>query len=256
MHDDEYWNDERWDEDKWEQYLRENDRRVDRCMELMDDFLRRHPRPDDRDAEALARWKTQLRAYVDDRGWTPDDLALPFLLLGDENEGDDPLFDEPPLSDDVFEGDGFFGDGLFLDDAESGSDAAFEEHFDSFRQLPVYQQGMALAGTVIEWSHALPAGVKDGALVQFCSLIMQVPAKVAKGHALGFEQDMIGGNIACVKRSLGVANEALDLLGRIKARPYLDDEVYRQLYEDLYEMRNALGLYVQELRARFDLGID
>ena len=251
MHDD-----ERWDEEQWEQYLRENDRRVDRCMELMDDFLRRHPRPDDQDAEALARWKAQLRAYVEDRGWTPDDLALPFLLLGDEDVGDDLSLGELPLSDEVLEDSGFVEDDFFFDEAEEDVEAAFEERFGSFRQLPVYRQAMALAEAVIKWSHALPADVKDGALVQFCSLVMQVPAKVAKGHGLGFERDMIGGNIACVKRSLGTANEALELLGRMKARPYLNDAAYRQLYEELYEVRNALGLYVQELRARFDLGID
>jgi hypothetical protein len=85
---------------------------------------------------------------------------------------------------------------------------------------------------------------------------MQVPAKVAEGHAIGYERDMLGGNIACVKRALAAANSALQRLYQLKHEPYMARDTYRALYEDTYELRNALGLYVQDLRDRFNLGID
>lgn len=238
--------DEPWDEDEWERFLWERDQHIDRSMKLLNDFLEKHPRPDDRNAEALAIWKERLRVFVDAKGWTPGDIALPFIWLDDSEES--------PAEEHPEEGaSSGFGEASPFGDA---SLEEAEEDLDPVERVPVYRQAMDVTGAVIDWSHSLPTRVKDGTLVQFCALITQIPAKIAKGHGLGFERDMIGGNIACVKRSLAAANQALDLLGQMKGGVHLQAATYRQLYEALFELRNALGLYVQELRAQFNLGID
>ncbi len=230
---------EPWDEDEWEAFLRESDRRTDRCMALFHEFMEKHPRPDDARPEALAAWKARVRAFVERKGWTPDDIALPFLWL------------EDAPSEDAEE------DFAWLEDYEAAGNEGFEAaSLEGFRQVPLYRDAYALVEAVIDWSDGLPGALKDSALVQFCAQVMQVPAEVAKGHAFGYERDGLGGNIACLKRGLGAANAALGLLRELRERPYLNGPTYRRLYEQLFEVRNAAGLRVQELRARFDLGTD
>lgn len=244
------WDDEPWDENQWEAFLRENDKRADRYMELLHDFLQHHPRPDSNDSDAFEAWTGELRIFIEDKGWTRDDIVLPFLWL----DGVDDLDEEIPdmLDFDVpEENESFLGGGSIPPDPFADS---FE--LDSFRQLSIYQQASTLTGNVMDWADALPGEVKDSTLVQFCSNVMQIPAKIAKGHALGYERETIGGNIACVKRALASANAALTLLQQLREEVYVEAAVYRELYEATYEMRNALGIYVQELRAQFNLGID
>ena len=243
--DDDMDQDEPWGEEQWEAFLHANDRRVARYMELLHGFLRSNPRPDAADAEALAIWKRDLRGFIDRKGWTRDDLALPFLWLEDQGSDLDealPSFFEPP--DDA--------DDLPASAAHLGAGSAFG----SVRHLAVYRQATALTATIMTWADDVPGNEKDSTFVQFCSNIMEIPAQVAKGHALGFEQDTIGGNIACVKRALQAANAALSLLRQLRDEVQIPAATYQALYEETYEMRNALGIYVQDLRTRFNLGID
>ncbi len=238
--------DQPWDEDQWEAFLRENDKRIDRYMELLHDFLKRHPRPTHEDPERLARWKGDLRRFIDEKGWTRDDLALPFLWLDDDHEsGVDEAWDN---IDEALHDAGYADSHL----ADEPDDAPLND----LEHLPIYQQAFALTRRVMDWSDGVPGGVKGSTLVQFCANVMQVPAKIAEGHAIGYERDMLGGNIACVKRALAAANAALQRLHQLKCEPYMTPGTYRTLYEETYELRNALGLYVQDLRDRFNLGID
>lgn len=218
--------DEIWDEERWEAFLRENDRRLDRYMTLLFAFMARYPPPDRDDEVGLQRWETALREYLRGRG-----LEAP---------GPDAA---PPDAFDDFE-------------QSEEEEAVLDEILDDVARLPVYRQALALATDVLDWSNGLPGSVKDSTLVQLCAHLTQVPAHVANGHGMGYEQDMLGGNIACVKRALGAANSALERLHEARPEVYMDARTYSTLYERTYELRNALGVYVQELRARFDLGID
>lgn len=229
-------NDGVWDENQWEQFLRENDRRMDRYMELMDRFMDEYPRPTD--PNALDAWKAELRAFIARKGWTRDDIILPFLWLEDEDE---PLNEEEQA---------------WIEEMNAAVDDEHVEDGLDFQHLPIYQKAYTFAGDVLDWTDHLTGDVKDSTLVQFCNHVMQVPASIAKGHAFGYERDTIGGNIACAKRGLAEANAGLDLLRVMKRAPYMDARTYRRLYEQAFEVRNALGLYIQELRERFELGID
>ena len=229
--------DEIWDEHRWESFLRENDRRVDRYMTDLYQFLERNPQPDPRDEDGMLLWKAKLRSFMEARGWAePEGPAEEEYEMEDEAE-------EPPLGlNDLVSAASFFTDP--------------EDDFEGVHSLPVYNRAVALGTSVLAWANAIPGDLKDSTLVQFCSHIMQIAANIAKGHGIGYEQDMIGGNIACAKRGLGAANNALSLLHELRVVPYLEEERYITLYEDTFEVRNEVGLHVQELRRRFDLGID
>jgi hypothetical protein len=122
--------------------------------------------------------------------------------------------------------------------------------------LPVYEHASVLSVVVLDWANGLAGDVKDSQLVHFCAHIAQIPVHVARGHGIGYERDVIGGNIACVKRSLADANAALDLLRRMKHAQYMDAETYLPFYEQVYEVRNELAVYIQDLRDQFNLGVD
>lgn len=196
---------EAWDEERWEAFLRDNDQRVDRYVDLFFHFFSDLPAPDPEEPPPAAKRNP------------PDDLGDP---LGDE---------------------------LFFDE---------EDPADDFRALPIYQQAFRLGTDVLDWANGLAGHVKDSTLVHFCAHAMQIAANIARGHGIGRDRDGLGGNIACAKRGLHDANAALDLLHQMKSAAYMDAPTYRRLYEETFETRNAVGLYIQDLRARFDLGID
>ena len=69
---------------------------------------------------------------------------------------------------------------------------------------------------------------------------------------MGYEREMLGGNIACAKRGLKAANDALGWLKEMKGARFLSQPQYMHFYEQTFEVRNNLGIYVQDLRGRFD----
>jgi len=227
--------DEPWDEHEWEDFLRENDRRVDHFMALLAAFMNRYPPPpESASAKEEAAWKAHLEAYIRRRtGYegSVDDLPVWEQEFGDAEPED-------------AEGEGWKV-GL----------AAFPER-QSVEELPVYQLARALATTVLRWSEPVPADAKDGDFVLFCSNALQIAAKVSGGHAVGYERDMLGGNIAYVKRGLVAANAALDALRTLRHASYMRPEDYHRLFEATYEVRNAVALHVLRLRERFERGTD
>ncbi len=227
--------DEIWDEERWEAFLKKNDERVARYMKLLHRFLDEHPSPHQGDEREQQAWWEAFNAYLIQYGWYAEEPESTSFHLEDESE-EDQAFPELPA------------DELELPEEEPA--------FADFTTLPVYQEAHSLTRDVLAWSDSLPGSEKDSTLVQFCASIMQITANIAKGHGIGQERDMLGGNIACLKRGIQAANAALELLLDMRGRPYLPDPTYLSLYEKTYEVRNQVGIYIQELRDRFNLGID
>ncbi|MGK7370396.1 MAG: hypothetical protein ACNS64_09290, partial [Candidatus Halalkalibacterium sp. M3_1C_030] len=91
----------------------------------------------------------------------------------------------------------------------------------------------------------------------FVANVLKVGAKLAGGYSFGFEQDFLGGNIVYTKKALQCANNSLHLLqDYMKKTPYMEKEHYARLHEFLFELRNDIGIYVQELRERFHKGFE
>ena len=224
-----------WDEERWEAFLEENDRRVEHYMLILFRFMSENPPPGaDSDADRQG-WERELREYLLSNGLSPDE-ALPRALSGTWND------DEDEQAEDIEQP---------ILQAEPSDDALGDVN-----RIPVYLNAQRIASRALKWSNRLPGRVKDSTLVQFCSHVVQIPSNLAKGHGIGYEMEMLGGNIACAKRALASANAALDLLLEMKSASYMERDLYRSFYEDCYEVRNQIGIYVQELRGRFNLGVD
>ncbi|HET6568669.1 MAG TPA: hypothetical protein VFG50_11945 [Rhodothermales bacterium] len=223
--------DEIWDEYQWEAFLTEHDRRFDRFMADLYAFMRLQPPPRTRDRAAYRLWKENLRSYLIAKGWKH---------LGFSSEGDGAL-PEHDVS-------------LPLDEGVLGEDLL--EESDEVYEPPAYRRALRLGREVLGWANSLPPSLKDSTLVQFCSSVIEIASNISKGHLIGYERETIGGNIACVKRGLHAANTALECLHEMKKATFMRSEVYANLYEQTYELRNSLALYVLDLRERSSLGID
>lgn len=228
--------DDIWDEDRWEAFLKKDDERVSRYMKLLHRFLAENPMPLADNEQEQQAWREAFSAYLIQYGWHAEDMEATntFQLETDEGEDEQGIAGLPPGTVEL--------EGDLLD-------------FD-FTSLPVYQEAYGLTREVLGWSDSLPGADKDSSLVQFCASIMQVTANIAKGHGIGHDRESLGGNIACLKRGIQAANTALDLLKDMREREYMTPATYFTLYEKTYEVRNQVGVYIQELRDRFNMGID
>ncbi|MEM8486416.1 MAG: four helix bundle protein [Bacteroidota bacterium] len=229
--------DEIWDENEWEAFLRKDDDRIERYMKLLNRFLSDHPLPKTENDQDNQAWRDAFKAYLIQHGLPFEEFeAGQFQADNEEQEEHSPIPFDLPTEDLIMEED--------------------REAFESLQQIPVYQLAYDLTTYVLSWSDGLPGETKDSVLVQFCSSIMQVTANIAKGHGMGYDLEVLGGNIACLKRGIKAANTALDLLREMKGRRYFTPAAYADLYERTYEVRNSVGLHIQDLRDRFNLGID
>ena len=222
-----------WDEHRWEVFLSESDRRMDHRLEVYHYFLLHHPRPGDDDPDALSRWYDTLLEYLSACGLGEDEVIL--RLFGPLRDDSSPQWME----------------GIGIEKTEDADDPVFPPE-----SVPVYSRALEYSLDVLNWANHVPVRAKDGTFVHYCASVTQIAGNIAKGHGIGYEREAIGGNIACAKRGLCAANEALDSLHLLHERSVLDQDRYLDFYERLFEIRNDLGIYVQQLRERFDLGID
>jgi hypothetical protein len=212
-----------WDEFKWEEFMREQDKKVDRYMELFYRYLD-HP---DRD-EMIAR----------EMGWN-------WLL------GDDPAHDgegmEMGEEDEMEEGEEWKSESGMTDQ---------ETDFRRYNRLPAYEKAKAFALRAMKIVDKLPESKKgDSAVVDFVSNAMIASAKIAGGSGIGEEIEELGGNIAYCKRGLQAANLSIAALHEMKAKGILTGEGYLEFMKELIEVRNLIAIHVLELREKFRRGV-
>lgn len=227
--------DEIWDEHRWEEFIREADARTDRYQRLFEAYIAQNPPPDENapEAEHSAYWNALHEDLARQMGWD-----IPRLL----DEASDTSDAENAFDDDLFE-----QDDLALDIQDPNRPR--------FEDLPLWQQAYDFGMTAYDWARSLPEGdyqrVRDGLVAE----ALRVAAKIANGSGFGLERDSIGGNIVQCKRALEAANAALDELRRLRQQGVIAPADYLRLYELGAETRNAVGIYIQELRERFERGV-
>jgi hypothetical protein len=216
-------NPEIWDEFRWEEVMREQDRKVDRYMEL---FYRYRDDPN-RDA-IIAR----------EMGWT-------WLL--DEDQAGSGEGGAPASAEDLEEGDEWKA--RLYASGEPVSD------FMEFELLPAYQQAKKFAHTAFRFVDSLAESVRsDSAVVDFLSNAMIAGVKIAGGSGIGEEIDELGGNIAYCKRGLAAANMVIASLYEMKEKKVIAGHVYLGLMREAVEVRDTIALHVVELREKFRRG--
>lgn len=259
--DDERYDDEIWDEHQWEAYLDE--------IEKKSNQLRRFIASDSE--ESYPRWLTLLRenpdildavdAFIEEE-LQIEDAYFPEDEEDDEEEWDDEAFDDflwdLPEEDDL-NLDGFDGDDDFDlgEDWKELSEDYAQSDYGSIENLLIYNRARDFSVRILRWAESVHPRYHTVAFSDFVSNTLKIGAKLAGGYSFGFERDYLGGNIACTKKALYAANEALRLLADdLKGSPLLSTSQYLQMHELLFELRNDIGIYVQQLREQFNLGLE
>ncbi|MEX1010868.1 MAG: hypothetical protein WDZ29_02280 [Balneolaceae bacterium] len=248
-----------WNENQWEAHLNELEKRSEQLRKFItSDPSGRRP-----------RWLTLLQENMDEDeavdAFIEEELLLDdayFPEDEDEWEDDDEEFDQDdyfflmenmPFADDDEEDEDDFDSG---EEWKSLSDEYTYYDYVSLRNMPLYQEARALAVETLKWAEGIPEKGHNATCHDFISDTLRIGAKLAGGFSFGYEREYLGGNIAYTKRALYCANSALGLLQKQKGSSYFTTEFYSFLHMRLFNLRNEIGVYVQELRDRFNYGLD
>jgi len=248
-------NDEYWNEHQWEAHLNE----VEKKSEQLRKFISSDPKGN------VPRWITLLNESLDE-----DDAVDAFieeeLLLDEAYFPEEEDWDE---EDDEWDDEDFlFGFDQFEeydeDEEEFGEgeewkmlseDFTYSDH-GSIENLSVYLLAREFAVDILKWAEKIDGKYRTKALNEFVSEALKIGAKLAGGYSFGFEPDYLGGNIAYTKKALYFANRSLELLHNQKGAAYLNKNQYAEFHTRLFEIRNDIGVYIQELRDQFNLGLE
>lgn len=240
-----------WDEYQWEAHLNE--------IAKQNTQLRKFIAPDASDTNP--RWLTLLRENSDE--WEAVDA-----FIEEELQFDDPYFEDDELDEDELD-DFFFDeweDDEFLFDEEEDFDAGEEwkELSDEFtlsgngsiEMLDIYNDSRELAVVILQWIEYSSPKRLNGNCTDFVGKVLKIGAKIAGGYGFGFDREFLGGNIAYTKKALFYANDGLTILQRdLKGTSLINKKQYLLFHERLFELRNDIGIYIQELREQFYTGL-
>lgn len=242
--------DELWDEFKWESHLDE----VEKKSEQLRRFISSDPKGN------IPRWITLLKESKDEddafEAYVEEELLLDEAYFPEDEDWDD---DDDDFDDDDF----LFGANEELDEFEESDDFDKGEEWKSLSEefaisdygsidnLMIFNRSKELAVDVLKWAENVPAKQQSKAFQEFVGEILKIGAKLAGGYSFGFEADYLGANIAYTKKALKSSNLSLALLQAQRSEEYFSSEVYSGFHERIFEIRNDIGVYTQELRDRF-----
>ncbi len=249
------YSDDIWDEYMWEDYMD----RMEKKSEEFRKFIQATSNSN------LPRWLALLNENNDKLdafdAFIEEELEMEDHLFPEDYEDDwDEEWpdDEEDFFFDEWEEDPFYEEDF--DEGEEWKELSDEFTFSengSIENLSIYIRGRELSLHILKWAEEIHSKFKGEALTEFVSNILIISAKLAGGYSFGFETDFIGGNIACTKKALTAANKALHTLENdLKQETFMNREEYKYLHRNLFELRNDIGIYVQELRERFNLGLE
>lgn len=248
-----------WNEFQWESHLEE--------MELKTRQLKKFIESNLGQADSPPRWLKLLNESVSEQdaldAFIEEELMFEEAYFPDDDDefdGDDD-FDE---DEDLFFGSGFdeFDE---LDEDEENEDLDFagedwkylsEEYaltdYGSIENLKVYTDSHNFGSKAMKIAESIPSAAERNDINAFITDTIQISAKLAAGYSFGFDRDVLGGNIAYCKKALYAANSALARLRDMKNRGYFSNATYHNLHADLHELRNDIGIYIQDLREKFN----
>jgi hypothetical protein len=253
----ERFDDEIWDEFRWEQHINAIERK---SVQLKDFITATWGESSPSWVRLLGEYKNQndvIDAFIE------EELMFEEAYFPEDDDWDDDDDDDP--DNDLFmsdeEDDDFFNQLLsdFDDDEDDDDDDDDDAPLSSFRI-----EDIEFLDDMLPYSLARTFGIKvlgiaqankeikdDAIFNQFIQTSLQISAKLAAGFSFGFDTDVMGGNITYCKKALENANRALDLLHMLKSRSWMKAAEYYELDEQLFDVRNEIGMYIQDLRETF-----
>ncbi len=133
---------------------------------------------------------------------------------------------------------------------EAGSGWHDGEEEDSYRQLSVWRTAYHFSLEVLQFAER--SKPPEGSRINFDRLLKHcsgIPAKIASGHSMGYDREVLEGNIAYCKRALKDAERCIDALEgiRIKEKP---TKTVLRLYGAALKTKKEIREWIAELRRR------
>lgn len=253
--------DEQWDEFKWETHLNE----IEKKSEQLRKFISSDHKGN------IPRWITLLKESKDEddafEAYIEEELLMDEAYFPEEEDwdDDDEDWDEDDFlfgfsdEDDFMDYEDDFDD---FDDLDAGdewkslSDEYAYSDYGDLESLAVYLDAKDLAVDILRFAEKIHPKKQSKDFQDFVDETLKIGAKIAGGHSFGFEQDFIGANIAYSKKALYCANHALELFSSLRKKNIFTKRQYQEVHARLFELRNDIGIYVQELRDQFRLGLE
>jgi hypothetical protein len=250
----ERFDDEIWDEFRWEQHINAIERK---SVQLRDFITATWGENSPSWIRLLGEYKNQnevMDAFIE------EELMFEEAYFPEDDDWDDDDDDDP--DNDLFmsdeEDDDFFNQLLNeIDDDDDDDDddlpsSSFRiEDIEYLEDMVTYNLARTFGIKVLGIAQRNQENRGDAIFNQFIQTSLQISAKLAAGFSFGFDIDVIGGNITYCKKALENANRALELLHMLKGRPWMKAAEYYELDEQLFSVRNEIGMYIQDLRETF-----
>jgi len=204
-----------WDEYDWERFLREQDQKTEKYMQLLEKYL-----DDPQRDEIIAR----------EMGWTQ------LLDAKDWSAEVDALLDEDPEEDDDLE-----------PDQGAKSVETFEEH-------SLYRAAFALTIWIDQLFDQKPLLQNEPAAIKLATHSALASAKLAAALS-GDDVDEIGMTIAYLKRALKAITISMDAAEQLLSEKLITRAQHSVLQQRLFQVRDGIvtlmGEYRSEWRRRF-----
>jgi len=204
-----------WDEYDWERFLREQDQKTEKYMQLLEKYL-----DDPQRDEIIAR----------EMGWTQ------LLDAKDWSAEVDALLDEDPEEDDDLE-----------PDQGAKSVETFEEH-------SLYRAAFALTIWIDQLFDQKPLLQNEPAAIKLATHSALASAKLAAALS-GDDVDEIGMTIAYLKRALKAITISMDAAKQLLSEKLITRAQHSVLQQRLFQVRDGIitlmGEYRSEWRRRF-----
>lgn len=254
-----------WDEHQWEQHIDEVERKTNRLKKFIDSSWGNPHDPNwlkfVREYESV---EEALNAYLDeelsfDDTFFPDDLND----FDDDDEDDDfDLFNfiDPDLNREDIENEmdeldeDLFGDLEFNDEADFLDDDDVEnedlnredEYF--LVQFDLYEDAREINLYLMFKSQEFPRVLNSSLYKRLVDQTMNMIARLSSATSFNtYDEQHAGAIIAYSKKSLQHANKALRILTELREFAF-DDKEYHPLHRKLFEYRNNLALFIQDMR--------
>ncbi len=265
--------DEIWNERQWEQHLSEMEDKSEKLRTYIETNL----------GEQTPRWSRFLNgfqskldaidAYIEDElmfedayfpddedDWDDEDDEIDdFFMSAEESEEDEDMEDGEEWKKGLDAE--YFKDSLDFNTGEGGEDIAtwianeILNESEEAVEMQLYDEARELAADMLRLAEIVPKEEQEPKFVEFITGMVNVSSRIAGAFAFGFDLDVLGGNIAYCRRALNHANQVLELLQELKDRPFIRFIDYEALHERVFDLRNDLGVHIQELREELNEGL-
>ncbi len=246
---------ELWNEYQWEAHLDEVEKKSEQLRKFIESDVK----------GSVPRWITLLKESLSEddafEAYVEEELLMDeaYFPEDDDDWEDDDEFDEEDFLFGADELDEFADNDDNFDAGEEwkglSEDFALSDN-GSLDNLGLFRDTRFYAVDVLKWAENVDAQLYNKAFLEFVGDSLKIGAKLAGGYSFGFEQEFLGANIAYTKKALKYANQSLEYIQKLKNSPYFTKSSYGEFHGRLFELRNDIGIYVQELRDRFNTQID